>query len=182
MRFLDAELRGYLAVNAAGMVFIHAGAVGVGDRAVVIPGLSGSGKTTLVAALVRAGASYLSDECAVLDRKGLTHPFVKPLGIRAQDGTSEDRDVASLGGTVAPGALPVGLIVMSRYRAGAEWQPRSLSPGDAVLALLPHAAVRRDRAGDTLTALRRAVQDAVVVSGDRGEAEALVPGLLELLR
>jgi hypothetical protein len=70
---LDAELRMYIALNAPEHVFVHAGVVGVGERAIVLPGRSFAGKTTLVAALVRAGAEYWSDEYAVLDADGLVH-------------------------------------------------------------------------------------------------------------
>jgi hypothetical protein len=49
-------------------LLVHAGAVSspFGDG-LVLPGSSGAGKTTLVAALVRAGFGYLSDETAPLD-------------------------------------------------------------------------------------------------------------------
>jgi ABC-type multidrug transport system fused ATPase/permease subunit len=49
-------------------LLIHAGAV-VAPRGdgLIFPGPSGSGKSTLVAALVRAGFDYLSDEAAALD-------------------------------------------------------------------------------------------------------------------
>ncbi|MDX6558208.1 MAG: hypothetical protein QOF72_1257, partial [Blastocatellia bacterium] len=48
-------------------IFVHAGVVGWNDRAILIPGLSHSGKTTLVDQLIRAGATYYSDEYAVID-------------------------------------------------------------------------------------------------------------------
>src|SRR5260221_3989077 len=63
-------------------VFVHAGVVGWEDRAIVIPGLSHSGKTTLVDQLIRAGATYYSDEYAVLDGRGLVHPYARALGLR----------------------------------------------------------------------------------------------------
>ena len=60
-------------------VFVHAGVVGWKNRAILIPGKSFAGKTSLVAELVKAGATYYSDEFAVLDFQGLVHPYHKPL-------------------------------------------------------------------------------------------------------
>ena len=55
-------------------VFLHAGVVGWGGRALLLPGRSFAGKSTLVEALVRAGAIYYSDEYAVLDLQGGSTP------------------------------------------------------------------------------------------------------------
>ena len=63
-------------------IFVHAGVVGWKDRAILIPGLSHSGKTTLVDQLIRAGATYYSDEYAVLDARGRVHPYPRALGMR----------------------------------------------------------------------------------------------------
>src|SRR5260370_20995260 len=66
-------------------VFVHAGVVGWKNRAILIPGLSHSGKTTLVDQLIRAGATYYSDEYAVLDERGRVHPYARALGMRSRD-------------------------------------------------------------------------------------------------
>ncbi len=49
----------HVADNSRELVFVHAGVVGWGGRAIVIPGRSFSGKTTLVAALVRCRGELL---------------------------------------------------------------------------------------------------------------------------
>ena len=67
-------------------VFVHAGVVGWKNRAILIPGKSFAGKTSLVAELVKAGATYYSDEFAVLDSQGLVHPYHKPLSLREPGG------------------------------------------------------------------------------------------------
>src|SRR5918997_1140655 len=97
---LDSGLRAVVALHARDRVFIHAGVVARGGRALILPGSSLSGKTTLVAALVRSGAAYYSDEFAVLDAEGRVHPYPKRLAMRKQDGTPLGRvTAASLGGT-----------------------------------------------------------------------------------
>jgi hypothetical protein len=74
LHVLDAQLRARIAYAAPDRIFVHAGVVAVGDRAILLPGMSFAGKSTLVAALVSTGATYLSDEFAVLDAAGLVHP------------------------------------------------------------------------------------------------------------
>jgi len=49
-----------------GIPVLHATAVAIGDRAVVIAGNSGAGKSTLSAALIKQGASLLADDLAAL--------------------------------------------------------------------------------------------------------------------
>jgi hypothetical protein len=181
---LESEIRQGVAAGAARRTFVHAGVVGWRGRAIVVPGRSRSGKTTLVAELVRAGASYYSDEFAVFDGRGRVHPFAKPLSVRGEAGC--DRHVArpraeDLGGTCGREPLPPGLVVLSTFRPGADWRPERLSRGHAVLELLAHTVPARLRPERSLRALARAVTRAVVVKGERGEAREVVGRLLESL-
>src|SRR5688572_30895391 len=61
---LGADLQLYVAETAKRRIFVHAGVVGWKGQAVVIPGRSFSGKSTLVSEMIRAGATYYSDEYA----------------------------------------------------------------------------------------------------------------------
>jgi hypothetical protein len=181
---LESELRQSLAARARRRTFVHAGVVGWRGRAIVIPGRSRSGKTTLVAELIRAGATYLSDEFAVLDARGRVHPFPKTLSIRGDGGC--DLHVArpsaeDLGGVRGERALPVGLVVLAQHRPGAEWRPQRLSAGQAVIEMLAHTVPARLRPAASLEALERAVAGAAVVKGERGEARELAPRLLEMV-
>src|SRR5215211_2276681 len=72
---LDTSIRSHIAQHAPAHIFVHAGVVAHRGHAVLIPGMTFSGKTTLVAELVRAGATYYSDEYAALDEDGLVHPY-----------------------------------------------------------------------------------------------------------
>src|SRR5207249_4859741 len=80
---LESDLSLYVATEARRRVFVHAGVVGWRGKAILLPGSSLSGKSTLVAELVRAGATYYSDEYAVLDAQGRVFPFARPLSMRA---------------------------------------------------------------------------------------------------
>jgi hypothetical protein len=176
---LDAELRMYIALNAPEHVFVHAGVVGVGERAIVLPGRSFAGKTTLVAALVQAGAEYWSDEYAVLDADGLVHPYPKPLSVRINaTRVTEERPVESLGGRAGDRSLPVALIAFTSYRPGVAWALRPCTAGEGAVKLLEHSVAARSRPAQVLAAVRRAATDAMILEGDRGDADEAAGALL----
>jgi hypothetical protein len=180
LEVFEADLRLSVAAAARRRVFVHAGVVGWRGRAIVLPGRSGSGKTTLVAELVRAGATYYSDEFAVIDERGRAHPFAKPLSIR--DGTqTRKRPAEELGGTIGIAPLPIGLIAFSAYRAGARWRPVPLSPGQGLLALVPHTVPVRRSPQASLAALHRAIEGARLLKASRGQAEDAAVWLLRHL-
>jgi hypothetical protein len=181
---LESELRQSLAVRSKHRTFVHAGVVGWRGRAIVVPGRSRSGKTTLVAELVRAGASYLSDEFAIIDARGRVHPFAKPLSIRGAGGCDlhvSRPSAEDLGGRAGTRPLPIGLVVLATHQPGAQWRPQTLTAGQAVIEMLAHTVPARLRPAASLQALERAVARAVVLKGERGEAGALAPLLLQLL-
>lgn len=177
---LDAQVRLFIAANARDRVFVHAGVVAHERKAIVIPGQSFSGKTTLVAALVRAGASYCSDEYAVLDAEGRVHPYPRRLSIRSDDGRgTSELHAHELGGSALDESVELGLLVLTRFRPGAEWQPERVTRAAGLLALLSNAVPAQDRPEECLTALRNALEGATVLEGERGEAEALARVLLD---
>jgi hypothetical protein len=168
---VEGQIRSWVAVLAPEVIFVHAGAVGHDGGAIVIPGESFAGKTTLVAELVRRGATYFSDEFAVVDRDGLVHPFPKRLSVRVPDSGPVLTTPESIGGEVADEALPMTLACVTHYVPGAEWRPRRLSAGEAAIALLSRTVPARIRPQECMEFLARAVKDAVVLEGERGEAE-----------
>ena len=176
----ESDLRLYVAEWARRKLFVHTGVVGWRGRAIVIPGRSYSGKTTLVTQLVRAGATYYSDEYAVFNSRGRVQPYPTPLSVREETGDEARKySVEKLGGTAGVKPLPVGMVVVTNYRPGSRWRPRVLSPGQAVLALLAHTVAARRCPEAALTTLWQAVSDAQVLQGARGEAEGVVASLLD---
>jgi hypothetical protein len=176
----EADLRLYVAERAHRRVFVHAGVVGWQGEAIVLPGRSFSGKTSLVAALVRAGATYFSDEYAVLDAQGRVHPYARPLSIRQEDGKKMRRcPVDALGGSVGTRPMPVGLVIVTQYRRGATWHPRQLSAGQGTLALLANTVSVRRQPATVLAALRCVVRRASMFEGMRGEAGVTAEKLLD---
>jgi hypothetical protein len=175
---LERDARWFVAEHAVRRVFVHAAVVGWRGRAIVIPGKSLSGKTTLAAEFVRAGAVYYSDEYAVFDQRGRVHPYAKPLSIRGDQYTQTDCPVEDLGGRQGSVPLPVGVILVSGYKAGAAWRPRRLSPAQGAMALLANSIAVRRQPEKTLDVLRHAVSNASILKSMRGEAAEMVNPVL----
>jgi hypothetical protein len=127
---------------------VHAGVVAKGDRTVVIPGTSGSGKSTLVAACIRGGFSYLSDEALCVDYDtGLIVPYPKPLSLSGRSlgvlgvdlpelvelgGTKTPIGPEALGGSLAEGPSRLSDFISFERRPGeAHIQP---APASVVIA------------------------------------------------
>jgi hypothetical protein len=180
---LESDLARHVAEAAPRCLFVHAGVVGWRGRAIIFPGRSWSGKTTLVAELVRAGATYYSDEYALLDPRGRVHPYARPLSIRGETPSTRPKKcpVEALGGLSGVAALPVGVVIVTEYRAGVTWRPRRLSLGQGALALLAHTVAARRRPRSALSILRRVVLHAPVLNGVRGEAKGVVDSMLKSL-
>jgi hypothetical protein len=182
LKLLEINLRHTVAEMAPRRVYVHAGVVEHRGRAIVIPGSSMAGKSTLVSELIKRGATYYSDEYAVLDEKGLVHPFPKPVSLRPR-GSYEAIDYAAdrFGATIGIKPVPVGMVVIARYAAGARWRPRTLTPAQGVLALLSHAIAARRDPRRVMSSLRCALASALTIKGMRGEASDLADHLLEQL-
>ncbi len=118
---------------------------------------------------------YYSDEYAVFDSQGRVHPFAKPLSIR-EAGIWQQREwpIEELGGRAGNKPLSVGLIVATRFEAGASWRPRRLSAGEGVLALLNHTVSVRRQPKRALEVLGRVVAQATALEGVRGEAREVI--------
>ena len=169
LRALESDLAHYVAEHARGRLFLHAGVVGWQGRAVVIPGASMSGKSSLVAALLEAGATYYSDEYAVLDGRGRVHAYPRPLALR--DGA------AAVTAARPRRSLRLGLVLVTRYSAGTRWRPRRLSPGRAGIEMLAHTVAARRRPASALRTLARALVSARALKGPRGDAAEVARAL-----
>jgi hypothetical protein len=178
----ETELQLYVAEYARRRVFVHAGAVGWKGRAILIPGTSFSGKTTLVTELLRAGATYYSDEYAVLDSRGRVHAYSGPLSIR-KDPTKPGikYPVEMLGGERGTRPLPVALIVSTKYQAGARWKPRVLSRGHGILEVLKNTVPARWRPEIALSTLEQVASSARAIKSTRGEAREAADSILEIV-
>lgn len=137
------------AISATGdALLLHAGAVERDGRVVVIAGLSGDGKSTLVAALVRAGFAYLTDELVAIDPgTGRVVKFAKPLdlddssrvllGLDPRSGGAADSGLISANrvGEISDGGRVAMFVVLDPE--GTE-TIETMDPVDCLTSLLPN--------------------------------------------
>ena len=175
----ESHLQLTVAEYAPRRVFVHAGVVEWKGRAIVIPGMSFSGKSTLVSELLRAGATYYSDEYAVIDKRGRVHPYARDLKIRATESAPVERlPPEQLGAEIGSKPLRVGLVVSTNFKEGARWRPRDLTRGKAVLELLANTVSARSQPEMALSFLPEALESARILKGVRGEASEMVDAIL----
>jgi hypothetical protein len=178
---LEADIDVYLAQASSQRLFVHAGVVAWDGGAIVIPGRSQSGKTTLVRAFLDAGAIYYSDEYAVFDAYGRVYPFPRALSIRGENNQPSRVSAERLGSSTGSKPLPVCLVALTSYQAGAHWKPRVLSPGRGVLGLLVNTPVARKEPQRTLATLGKLAKRVPVLESTRGEASETVASILRIM-
>lgn len=133
---------------------LHAAALVVEGRAVLIVAASGSGKSTLSVDLAWRGMTFLTDELVLVPRGTTTvHPFARPAHLKpgslfVLQGRARDDDDGILryegGALISPTVFPahdgdpapLGALVFPRYLAGAPLAIERLSAGAASFALL----------------------------------------------
>jgi hypothetical protein len=175
---LELDARHFVAEFAPGWVFVHAGAVAVNGRAVVIPGRSGAGKSTLVAALLDRGATYYSDEYAVFDVGGNIHAYPKPLTLRSEAGSQVAVNHQQFSEELRP--VPLGAVVVGAF-AGLDttWQPSTESATQGMMALLDNTVAIRHQPATTMASLQSALADVTVLVGPRGDAGRAADAVME---
>ena len=176
---LAGDLMVHVANYAPDRVFLHAGVVGWQGRALIFPGASFAGKTTLVAELVRAGATYYSDEYAVLDQCANVHPYARDLQMRRNGAQAQTSvTVAHLNGTAGATPLPVSQVVFTRYLESGHWAPEPVSAGMAVLEMLRHTVPVQRAPARVMAVLATMMETATALRSERGEAREAARALL----
>ncbi|MBL8906010.1 MAG: hypothetical protein JNM20_04965 [Rhizobiales bacterium] len=136
-RLLASRMDYHMGAYARHCAFIHAGLVLHEGRAILLPGLSRAGKSTLTAALVRAGAKYVSDDVAVIGGDGRVHLLTHRMTLRQDMAGTLSPPAGEHQAALREGSAPVGAILVLTYQESAgplAWYP--LSAGETVLR--PH--------------------------------------------
>jgi len=153
---VEAALRTAVFRATAWDLALHAAAVGLGGRAVLLPGLSGCGKSTLAAALLLRGHSHLTDDLALLQGTAPeVRPLPLPLVLKAgswpalpelarqlvhvpayQRAGRKVRYWSPPPAQIARQPLPVRLIALPHYRLGAPLSATAMDPLETVAALI----------------------------------------------
>ncbi|NOY99818.1 MAG: hypothetical protein GXP40_11580 [Chloroflexi bacterium] len=168
------------AARAKDYLFIHAGVVAWEGKAILLPGRSMSGKTSLVRALLKAGATYYSDEFALLDKEGILHPYPVPLSIRKERNIVGCK-TALEGLGIQPGTepLPVGLVVIAKYQRYARWNPEILTPSQSMLAMMNNTVAARGDPAFSMPILKKVALNAKTIASKRGNAKRAARAILE---
>ncbi len=183
-KFFDSILRVSIGEYAVDRVFLHAGVVGWNGKAILIPADSFRGKSTLVAELVRSGASYISDEFAVIDKNGLVHPFERPISMRTDDGKFKvyELTVDDLGGVYQIEPMPIGTILLTEYVPDHQrWSPKVLTPGQGVLEMIPFTLSIRKKTEFAFQVLNIVASRATIISSRRGAVKKFTKTLLNFV-
>jgi hypothetical protein len=146
----------------------------------MLPGRSLAGKTTLVSELLKAGATYYSDEYAVLDAHGRVHPYARRLSVRQESGVGVSRrSPEEFGSQTGHKPLPVGLIAITKYQPDAHWRPKALTPGKAVLELMNNSVSAQTQPEMVLNTLHQVAPHTRTFKSFRGEAKETAAILLQ---
>jgi hypothetical protein len=160
---------------------VHAGTVVWDGRALLLPGISHAGKSALVAELLRRGATYFSDEYALIDLEGYVHPYPRPLLVRngapKQYPVLADECNASVGNAPAK----VGWILALQYQPSSTWTVTPITQGEALLTLLRNTPHVLAETPDLVDVFQRAIAGAVCYTGHRSEAAHAVDEILRLI-
>jgi hypothetical protein len=161
-----------------GLSAIHAGAVVWQGQALLLPGSSHSGKSTLVAELVRAGATYFSDEYALIDSEGQVHAYPRPMLLRNAKPDAVTSPVEK------PGTAPASVrwILALRYEPGCIWNPVAADQAQGVLMLLRNTPHILATMPGIVSSFERAVAGAQCLTGCRPEAADAADEILRLIR
>lgn len=177
IRVLDGTVVQHLTTLRA----VHAGAVLWGERALLLPGVTHTGKSSLVAELLRRGATYFSDEYALIDSDGHVHPYPRPLLLR--NGCPEQFPVlpeeynASIGNKPAT----VGWLMSLEYLPEHTWSVEAVPQSEALLTLLRNTPHVLAESPDMMGVFQRAVAGATCYAGRRTEAAEAVGQILRLI-
>jgi hypothetical protein len=160
---------------------VHAGAVLLAGRGLLLPGGTHAGKSSLVVELLRRGARYLSDEYALIDPQGRVHSYPRPLLLR--NGRPKQSAVLpeDCNSSTADAPAPVGWILSLEYQSARSWSVAKVSQSLAMLSLLQNTPHALADSPEMVSSFQRAVAGAVCYAGQRAEAVDAVDHILRLV-
>jgi hypothetical protein len=161
---------------------VHAGAVLIGEQALILPGSTHAGKSSLVAELLRRGASCFSDEYALIDNEGRIHSYPRPLLLR--NGRPQQSLVlpGELNASFATRPAPIGWILALDYVPGeASWEVHEMSQGEAVMLLLRNTPHEMAQSPEMVNFFLRVATDAVCYAGRRSDIAEAATQVFELI-
>ncbi|MBS1806295.1 MAG: hypothetical protein JST28_23375 [Acidobacteria bacterium] len=160
---------------------VHAGAVVIQQKALIIPGTSHAGKTALTAEFLRRGATHLSDEYALIDAQGRVHAYPRPLLLR--NGSPKQSLVLpeELNSSFVASPVPGGWVFALEYSPDAKLEISKRSQSETVMLLLRNTPHEMEKSPQMVDAFLRLAAGAECYEGKRGEAGETVDRVLSLI-
>ena len=177
IRVLDDAVIPRLTIQRA----IHAGAVLLNGRVLLLPGATHSGKSSLVAELLKRGATYFSDEYALIDLEGCVHPYPRPLLLRNDSLKQFPVLPSEWNAPIGDGPAPVGWMMSLKHQSSSGWSAVGISQSEAVLTLLQNTPHTLADSPDLVQRFQRAVASATCYAGCRPEVSQAVDHILRLI-
>jgi hypothetical protein len=160
---------------------VHAGAVLIEGKALLLPGSTHAGKSSLVAELLRRGASHFSDEYALIDNEGLIHSYPRPLLLRNGGPLQSLVLPEELNASFAAHPAPIGWILALNYDPGVAWNIHCMSQAEAVMLLLRNTPHQLEHSPEMIDFFLRAAANADCYEGQRGEGAEAATLVIELI-
>ena len=178
---------------------IHAAAVALDGRCIVLCGSTMSGKTTLAGWMAAHGAGYVADEIVALTPDGLALDYHRPLGVRHGGPLDplfthpDDLDrrfdsyemlvpVSALqGGAIAATPLPVAAVVFPQYEVGAPTALTTVPKSEALTRLCDNSPGFGRHGRSVILELAHLVKEVptvALVSSDMSRADELLRALV----
>lgn len=167
-----------VALHAQEHVFVHSGVVEWHGKAILIPGRSHSGKSTLVHALVEHGATYLSDEYALITANGSVAPYARPIQLRS--GSERKMVDPHMIGSVGVATIEPSLILFTRFEEDSEFDPTPVLPASAALALFDNTVVAEVQPSAATAAAAQVARRALALRTARPDAGVVAAAILRL--
>lgn len=180
MQYLIRALDDAVIRNLRGLYAVHAGTVVWNGKAILLPGRSHAGKSSLVAELLRRGATYYSDEYALIDSCGQVHPYPRPVLVRNGSAFQEPVLPGAWQAPVGDGPVMAGWIFLVKYQSGGSWKIEPMEQSAALFALLQNTPHVLAESPEMISFFHRAVLGAKGFSGARSEAGEAAERILEL--
>ena len=160
---------------------VHAGAVQLGERVLLLPGATHAGKSSLVAELLKRGATYFSDEYALIDSSGCVHPYPRPLLLRNGGPEQSPALPGEWNALVGERPAPVGWILSLDYLRKSMWSVAPVNQSEGLLILLRNTPHVLGESPEILRVFQRVAAGARCYVGRRGEAADAADHILQLV-
>lgn len=164
-----------------GFCAIHAGVVGWKGRVVLAPGGSHAGKSSLVAEFLGRGATYFSDEYALIDGAGQVFPYARPILLRKEGAYTPPALPQQWNAESGSGPAKIGWIFSLQYRESAGWNVQPIPQSVALLSLLKNTPQVLADSPNLVPSFEKAVAGAACYAGERGSAVEAVDRILALI-